>query len=281
MKRLATYSQHFLRSPRLVRELVGHSNLTKHDTVYDIGAGSGVISSVLADKVELVVAIEYEPRTADTLRANMAKFGNVQVRQGDIMQLPLPTGPYKIFANIPFHLSSPIVRRFTEAANPPDAIYLIVQKQFAQKIVPSDRHFTGQLGAIIGPLYTARIRRRLERTDFWPHPNVDTVLLELIRRPEPLVTATDMPAYREFIAGCFSTPKIFAATPRASVGISLERKPSELTIEQWASLFQAHKAAPAAPTHSTPTPHATRKRPVQHRARRTPSSAPRRPRRTP
>lgn len=242
MKRLAHYSQHFLRSPRLVKELVGHSNLTKHDLVYDIGAGSGVISAVLATRVQSVIAVEYEPQTATKLRANMAKYSNVKVVQGDVLSLPLPKGNYKIFANIPFHLSSPIVRRFSEAADPPEAIYLIVQKQFAQKVVPSDRHFTGQLGIILGPLYTARIRKRLQRTDFWPHPNVDTVLLELIRRPEPLVPLGAMPAYRQFIADCFSTPKLFMKTPRANLGISLERKPSELTLEQWVELFAATQA---------------------------------------
>lgn len=241
MKRLAHYSQHFLRSPNLVKELIGHSNLTKHDTVYDIGAGSGVITSVLATRVKQVIAVEYEPRTATTLRANMEKFPNVEVVQSNIMELPIPTGAYKIFANIPFHLSSPIVRRFSEAANPPDAIYLIVQKQFAQKIVPSDQHFTAQLGIMLAPLYTARIRKRLQRTDFMPAPNVDTVLLELIRRPEPLVGAEDLPAYRQFITDCFSTPKIFMKTPRAAVGISLERKPSELTPVQWINLFGARQ----------------------------------------
>lgn len=237
MKRLAHYSQHFLRSPNLVKELIGHSNLAKDDTVYDIGAGSGVITSVLATRVKKVIALEYEPRTAAKLRENMAKYPNVNVTQGDVMTMPIPQGGYKIFANIPFHLSSPIVRRFTESSNPPDAMYLIVQKQFAQKIVPSDQRFTAQLGIILAPLYAARIRKRLQRTDFWPHPNVDTVLLELIRRPAPLIAAAKMAAYRQFVTNCFSTPKIFMQTPRAEVGISLERKPSELTPEQWVALF--------------------------------------------
>ncbi len=243
MKRLAHYSQHFLRSPNLVKELIGHSNLTKNDIVYDIGAGSGVITSVLATRVKRVLAIEYEPRTAAKLQENMSSYPNVTVMQGDVMTLPIPTGSYKIFANIPFHLSSPIVRRFSEASNPPEAIYLIVQKQFAQKIVPSDQRFTAQLGIILAPLYAARIRKRLQRTDFWPHPNVDTVLLELIRHPKSLIAAADLPAYRKFVTDCFSTPKIFAATPRAAVGISLERKPSELTPEQWIALYSRQQAA--------------------------------------
>lgn len=243
MKRLAHYSQHFLRSPRLVKELIGHSSITTRDTVYDLGAGSGVISAVLATRAAAVIAIEYEPRTAATLRANMARFSNVTVIEGDALTTPLPATPYKVFANIPFHLSSPLVRRLTEAPHPPQAMYLIVQKQFAQKLVPSPRHFTAQLGILIGVRFEARIRRHLERTDFWPHPNVDTVLLELTLRPEPLVSSRQLPAFQRFVVDCFSTPKRFAATPRVEVGIALERKPSELTLEQWVNLFAATQPA--------------------------------------
>ena len=64
MKRLAHYSQYFLRSPRLIKELVGHTSIKRTDTVYDIGAGSGVISSVLAGRSGSVVAIVFEPRMA-------------------------------------------------------------------------------------------------------------------------------------------------------------------------------------------------------------------------
>jgi 16S rRNA A1518/A1519 N6-dimethyltransferase RsmA/KsgA/DIM1 with predicted DNA glycosylase/AP lyase activity len=113
MKRLDSHSQHFLRNPRFVAELVGHTSIKKSDTVYDIGAGSGVISSVLAERCQKVVAIEIEPRTAEKLRANMAGLPNVSVYEGDFLTMPLPDSPYKIFANIPFHLSSPILHKIT------------------------------------------------------------------------------------------------------------------------------------------------------------------------
>ena len=125
MKRLANYSQYFLRSPKLIKELVGHSSVNRHDTVYDIGAGSGAISSVLAERAKSVVAVELEPRMASKLRSNMEQYSNVTVYQGDFLSMPLPKTAYKVFANISFHLSSPIVRRLTQAENPPEAIYLI------------------------------------------------------------------------------------------------------------------------------------------------------------
>jgi 23S rRNA (adenine-N6)-dimethyltransferase len=241
MKRLAHYSQYFLRSPRLIKELVGHTSIKRTDLVYDIGAGSGVISSVLAERSGSVVAIEYEPRMAAKLRENMAKYPNVEVREGDFLSMPLPGSAYKVFANIPFHLSSPIVRKLAEADNPPKAVYLIVQKQFANKLLPDSERFTGQLGMMVGPLFEVRIRKRLQRTDFWPHPNVDTVLLEMVRRDDSLLPKEQMPAYRTFIEACFSDPKKFAKTPQKSVGLPDGIKPSEMKLVQWVELFKAVK----------------------------------------
>ncbi|HET6747096.1 MAG TPA: rRNA adenine dimethyltransferase family protein [Candidatus Saccharimonadales bacterium] len=238
MKRLAHYSQYFLRSPRLIKELVGHTSIKKTDTVYDIGAGSGVIASVLAARAGRVVAVEYEPRMAVKLRDNMRRYSNVTVHEGDFLTMDLPRESYKVFANIPFHLSSPIVHKLTEASYPPDAIYLIVQKQFANKLLPDSKAFTGQLGMIVGPLFAARIRKRLNRSDFWPHPNVDTVLLELIRRPEPLLPVEDMVKYRQFIEVCFSDPRKFARTPRQKAGLPEGIKPSQMKLADWVRLFQ-------------------------------------------
>lgn len=239
MKRLANYSQYFLRSPQLIKELVGHSSVNRHDVVYDIGAGSGAISSVLAERAKSVVAVEFEPRMASKLRSNMEQYSNVTVYQGDFLSMPLPKTAYKVFANIPFHLSSPIVRRLTQAEYPPEAIYLVVQKQFANKLLPSSDRFTGQLGMMVGPEFAVRIRRRLLRTDFFPHPNVDTVLLEMLHRPEPLIERTRMDEYRQFVEDCFSTPRIFAKAPRSAIGLPADIKPSQMKLVQWVALFQA------------------------------------------
>jgi 16S rRNA A1518/A1519 N6-dimethyltransferase RsmA/KsgA/DIM1 with predicted DNA glycosylase/AP lyase activity len=239
MKRLDSYSQYFLKSPQLIKELVGHTTIKKSDTVYDIGAGSGIISSVLSERAGKVFAVEVEPRMAEKLRDNMRGLNNVTVVEKDFIAMELPTSPYKIFSNIPFHLSSPIVRKITEATNPPEATYLIVQKQFGYKLVPSPDRFTAQLAILIAPLFEARIRRRLQKSDYTPSPNVDTVLLELLRRPTPLVPLELMPVYREFVTDCFSTPKRFAKAPQREVNLPVGIKPSEMSIDQWIVLFHA------------------------------------------
>lgn len=237
MKRLDSYSQHFLRSPRLVAELIGHSNIRPRDLVLDIGAGSGVISSVLATRAGRVIALEAEPNALASLKRNMAAFDNVRVESGNVLRYSLPSEPYKVFANIPFHLSSPIVHFLTESPNPPKAIYLIVQKQFALKLLADDKHFTSQLGATLAPWWTVRIRKPLRKTDFSPPPAVDTVLLEMKRRDEPLVSLADAERYRDIVHNSFDKPAFFAKLPRVKAGVNPERTPSQLTGEQWVTLF--------------------------------------------
>lgn len=236
MKRLvANYSQHFLRDTHLIGELVGHSNIRKHDTVIDIGAGSGAITVVLSRRSSRVLAYEAEPVAAKKLRQNMSNLTNVTVIEQDFLTAKLPDEPYKVFANIPFSLSSPIVHKLCDGDNSPKSIYLIVQKQFAQKMIVTGDHFHGVLGMMIAPWWTTRIRRPLRRTDFTPPPAVDTVLLEIKRREEPLLPREMLRDYANFVERCFAEPKYYA---RMHAPRSL--KPSQLTPEQWVTIFRAH-----------------------------------------
>lgn len=173
-------SQHFLRSPRLALFLIGHSNIKKRDLVLDIGAGSGVITSALARRTREVWAIEPDHQTAEKLRKNLEKQGitNVRIFEQDFLTLDLPLEPYKVFANPPFHLSSAIVHRLIEADNPPESFYLILQKQFALKLLNTDRHYTSQLGHELITDYITKIRYPLKPNDFTPPPAVPTVLFE-------------------------------------------------------------------------------------------------------
>lgn len=237
MPRIHTYSQHFIRSPRLVAELIGHSNIRKNDTVYDLGAGSGVIASVLAHKVKHVVAVEVEPAALTLLRRNLDHVQNVTILDQDILTIDPPHGPYKIFANIPFTISAKVVRKFTETVHPPKSMYLITQKQFARKLVPGNDHFTSQLSAEIAPWFTVRIRKPLRKTDFTPPPAVDTVLLEIKPREAPLLDSSLASAYRTFIESCFTHQTTFQATDRARASISPEKRPSQLNINEWLRLF--------------------------------------------
>ena len=191
--------------------LIGHSNIRKRDIVLEIGAGSGVITYALTKKCRTVIAVEPDKKTAEKLRANLARQG-VEVRdyaefprafeapnearetemdgksivylaEMDFLEMELPECNYKVFANPPFHLSSVIVHKLIEAKNPPESFYLILQKQFALKLLLTDRHYTSQLGQEVIKKYQTKIKYPLKPTDFTPPPAVPTVLFEAKRIP--------------------------------------------------------------------------------------------------
>jgi ribosomal protein L11 methyltransferase (prmA) len=186
--------QNFLRSPKLALFLIGHSNIKKRDLVIDIGAGSGVITSALAKRCKKVIAVEKDAETAKRLRENLARqnISNVEVFEGDFREMKLPDEPYKVFANPPFSLSAEvfykllnlenldgkICKKEGEAPRRPEAIYLILQKQLALKLIITERHYTSQLGRLLTEDYATRIRLPLKPTDFTPPPKVPTVLFE-------------------------------------------------------------------------------------------------------
>ena len=190
--------QHFLKSPKFALMLIGHSNIRKNDVVVEIGAGSGVITTALSKRCKLVYAIEPDHETAEKLRANLRRFGadNVIVVEKDFREVDFPNEPYKIFANPPFRFSSEIfykilglenidgkiIKKSSKCCNSdnilPKSIYLILQKNYALKLIQTDRHYTSQLGKILIDSYNTKIRLPLKKTDFTPPPAVDTVLFE-------------------------------------------------------------------------------------------------------
>lgn len=243
MKRLPQYSQNLLRNPQLIRELYERTSLRHDATVIDIGAGTGTIASVLAKYVRNVIAVEYEPRMFGKLRENMQRYPNVTIHEGDFLTMELPKTPYSIFANIPFHLSSPIINRLIETDRPPESVYLIVQKQFGRKLIADSdpEHFTSQLGMVVGVRYETKIRKNLDRTDFFPHPAVDTVFLQMLRRASPLIEPSRFEAYRTFTTECFSDPKKLAKLPIDMIGLKPGGSPSRVTLKQWVKLFNNQK----------------------------------------
>jgi len=250
MKRLAQLSQNLLRNPTLVKKLLDHTNIATNDVVYDIGAGSGVITSVLAPLCRTVVAVELDPRMANKLHTNMQQFSNVLVYQADFLLMQLPTTPYKVFASIPFSLSAAIVGKLTQATSPPEAIYLIVQKEFAHKLLPESNRYTSLLAILLGVEFVVRIRRHLKQTDFMPQPQVTPVLLEILHRKIPLVPTNDLTDFREFVSQMYENsrsihkaiaPQVshrqFLAFTRAEK-LSVSAKPSQLQLTQWLGLYR-------------------------------------------
>jgi 23S rRNA (adenine-N6)-dimethyltransferase len=249
MKPTLRFSQNFLHSPQFVKSLLAKTDITDKDTVYDIGAGKGIVTSALASKCHTVIAVEADQRLVATLQKNLQDYSNVLVYQGSFLDLPLPQTPYKVFANIPFNLSADILHKLVEAPNPPVATYLVVQKEFAQKLL-SGGSYTSQLAVLLGVQFEVRIVEEISSTNFYPVPKVTSVFVEILYRQSPLVPAPDLQLFRNFVMYTYNSfkPVIYEALSSIfnrrefaqvakDIRFSAGSKPSQLDLRQWLDLF--------------------------------------------
>ena len=236
MARKHRISQNFLRSPRIALMLVGHSNIRKRDFTLDIGAGSGVFTYALSKKSAQVLAIEFDRGTFKKLQNNTKNLENVEVLCADFLHFNLSKLPknYKVCANIPFHLSSPIIQKLTNTQNSPKSIYLILQKQFARKLIMSDRNFTSALGVKIFPFFESKIKKPLQKSDFTPPPAVETLFFEMKRRENPLILKKEQGKYNDFIEKMFAMPEFYKKNCQPKFKT---KKPSELKGEEWLEIW--------------------------------------------
>ena len=253
-RKQVSLAQNFLRSPKLVRRLVGMSGIGLSDTVYEIGPGSGIITAALASVAGHVIAIEKDPELVRRLRERFGPVENVDIVERDFLNYSFRTrlDQYKIFANIPFNRTAQIVRKILyERSNVCEA-YLIMQREAAKKFSGCPRETLFSI--LVKPFFDLQILTRLKRTDFSPVPNVDPVLFSIKRRASPLIEAQDVAFYRDFVTYGFArwkpnlklafkndfTYKQWKRLAR-DLGFHLNATPTELTLEQWLGVYQEFK----------------------------------------
>jgi len=242
------YSQNFLKDPRLVAWLLKQSSIGPDDVVYEIGPGKGIITAQLALRSKQVIAIEQDPRLAALLRQHFAQRPNVTIHARDFLDYRLPRKPYKVFANIPFTITTPIVTRLTTADNPPEDAYLAMQQEAAERFLGMPRE--SLYSVLLKPWFEVELVHRFRRQDFVPEPSVDVVMVRLHKRGPPLVSRAERQCFRDFVVygftrwrptlgailkGIFSGRQLKQIS--RTVGFGLDATPTSLTSEQWLSLF--------------------------------------------
>lgn len=246
------YSQNFLKSPSLVDQLLNKSGISFNDVVYEIGPGKGIITERLARRCRQVIAVEKDPRLVNALYSRFAQTTNIRIDAGNFLEYRLPCSPYKVFANIPFNITSAVVTHLTSATVPPDDAYLIMQKEAAEKFLGQSRE--SLYGILLKPSFELSLHHHFRRSDFTPAPRVDVVMLRLRKRGPPLIPRSDASLYRDFVVYSFTAPQpslrhtfkdIF--TPHqlkylsSSLHIDFDGTPTFLCFEQWLSLFYSFK----------------------------------------
>jgi 23S rRNA (adenine-N6)-dimethyltransferase len=245
-------AQNFLKSPRLVERLVAKSTIDQNDTVYEIGAGKGIITAELARAAGRVIAIEKDPLLVRRLRERFQGLANVEIVERDFLTFSITERDYKIFANIPYNITANVVRKILYVRPLPYEAYLILQKEPAQKFSghPNETEFS----ILTKPFFEFKILHRLKRTDFDPEPKVDSVLLMIKRRPAPLIQSNDVASFRDFVQFGFGRWKRDLRSAYKSVfsynrwkrlarelDFPLNAAPTGLRFEQWLGLYRAYK----------------------------------------
>jgi 23S rRNA (adenine-N6)-dimethyltransferase len=242
------YSQNYLKDARLVSALLEKSSLGGDDVVYEIGPGKGIITGQLARCCKQVIAIEKDPRLAAWLRQKFACQPGVTIRAGDFLIDRLPCEPYKVFANIPFNITSAIVARLTTAVHPPQDAYLTMQKEAAQVYLGKPNETLRSV--LLKPWFEVESVHSFQRRDFVPVPRVDVILLRLHKRGPPLVSCKNRQLFHDFVVYGFTAWKPTLKTTLKSIfnrqqlkhiqsglEINLNASPTSIKFEQWLELF--------------------------------------------
>lgn len=243
------YSQNYLKDPRLVSTLLGKSSISRDDIVYEIGPGKGIITGQLARYCKHVVAIEKDPRLIALLLQKFAHEPGVTIREGDFLQYHLPRRPYKVFANIPFNITSAIVTKLTTTERPPEDAYLTMQKEAACMYLGKPNEILRSV--LLKPWFEVEIVHRFRRRDFVPEPRAEVVMLRLHKRGPPLVSHKNRQLFRDFVVYSFTTWKptleqilkgVFSRGQlkyiKKILGINTGATPTALSFEQWLKLFE-------------------------------------------
>lgn len=182
IERQINASQNFLTSRRLLERIVKRSTITKNDTVIEIGTGKGHLTEVICRRANYVYSVEIDRRLFEHAKERLKRkhINNVKLICGDFRLYALPSrGDYKVFANIPYYMTTEIVKKLTEDAHPPSEIWLVMEKGAAKR-------FMGVSGETT---YSLRLKNKWKldivyyfaREDFHPKPSVDSVLLHMSR----------------------------------------------------------------------------------------------------
>lgn len=250
------YSQNFLKSKNLVVKILELSSISSQDLVLEIGPGRGIITEELAKRAREVVAIEKDKGLFLFLREKFKNNPKIKIFNADFLKYQLPKSPYKIFSNIPFFITGEIIKKITfikpGEKNFLEEAYLIVQKEAAKKFVGQPYAKRNQMTSLfLKPWFELKVIYHFKKTDFYPTPKVNVVLMKIKKRDNPLIEEKQAQIYRDFIVYSFTQFKLnlkntfkkiftYEQFKRLSYNLKLENSlsPTDLTFEQWLGLFE-------------------------------------------
>lgn len=243
--------QNFLIDPAALEQVVEAAELVPEDAVLEIGAGIGTLTTRLARAAQRVVAVEIDRRLIVALGESLRPYPGVQVIQADAMQLDLGEvmggSPFVVVANIPYQITSNLLRRLMEMPDGPRRVVLTLQAEVVDRVV-AEAGGMSLLALSVQVYGRARRMARIPAGAFYPAPDVDSAVLRIDRHPEPAVAQALIPAFfRAARAGFQQKRKQLRNSLAAGLGLTpaetaslLERaavrpeaRAQELSLDDW------------------------------------------------
>ncbi len=222
-------SQNFLQDPAALEAIATEAGINALDTVLEIGCGLGHLTRYLADEAARVVAVEVDAGLARLARRILKPYKNVQVVCGDILTMTIDELPlqahYVVAANIPYNITSAIIRHLLEANLRPRRVVLTVQKEVAERMCSEPPKMS--LLALSVQLYgSPRIVARIPAAAFYPTPKVDSAVVRIEVLEQPRIAAELIPVFFGLTRAGFSQKR---KTLRNSLSAGLAVKPEQIS----------------------------------------------------
>ncbi len=249
--------QNFLIDDNVFNKIIAAADLKENELVIEVGPGPGNLTAKLATRAKKVIAIEKDAAMVNILKDKTKKLENVAIIEDSILKARLSRliqsfSSYKVVANIPYYLTSPIIRLFLEQTPLPVSMTLLIQKEVAERIVSKNKD-AGVLSVLVQFYGRPEIIDFISRNAFWPIPKVDSAIIKIsnIKKPEGF-SATDIKNFFRLINIGFSSRRKTLAN-NLSAGLKLPKnevikifetlklspniRAQELSVENWKKLL--------------------------------------------
>lgn len=246
--------QHFLVNRRALANVVEAAELEADDRVLEIGAGLGSLTLALAERVREVVAVEVDERLIPALREVARAQPQVEVVQGDILELDLGRlvggRPFLVVANIPYNITSAVIRQLTEASNNPRRIVLTIQREVAERAMAGPGEMS-LLALSVQAFGSPSIKATIPPEAFYPRPAVESAVLRIDRHQTPVLPPAAIARVFELARAGFSQRRKMLKNALAAglggdsaefstrlelAGIDAKARAQELSLGDWLRL---------------------------------------------
>jgi len=253
---LKKFGQHFLTDPAILSGIVDALAPTRTDTVLEIGPGRGALTDILAERAGKVVAVEIDRALAASLRERYASASNVEIVEGDFLESDaraLAGDDYLLIGNVPYNITTPIVFKAIELPMPRRSVFL-VQREVAERMAAvADDEDYGALSVNIAVVANVEQVLRVPAGAFKPRPKVESAVVRLTPRAEPLVSPDSLAGFRTFVQAAFGQRRkqmvrvlrsVRGLSPDKSLavlvsaGIEPSARPEVVSPERFARLFE-------------------------------------------